>query len=145
MGVISYFKTPKHKQAATLPANAEKAQLDAATLTADRLELPDLNDTSTAALAEGINNLKCDIMADYLHQQQQQRRWIQDNSDQGVVLKRAKNSFACCPVSLRENDVGFLRAVEMLNVRVRFLMLIHCSNLTTAGCNHRSHTCDQAV
>ena len=109
MGLVSYFKPKGKKEEVPAPA---PAAVDVA--------VPHGAVGFDDALADQMNNLKCDIMADYLHQQQQQRRWISNEADEGVVLKKSKHSYSCCPSTLANNDAGFMKAIEMLNVRVSF-------------------------
>lgn len=106
MGLISYFK-PKGEKAT---AAAEAAPAD--------ISLPAVDSALEDQLTEQMNNLKCDIMADYLHQQQLQRRWQTGGLDEGVVLKKSRNSYSCCPSELSESPAGFQKMIEQLNVRV---------------------------
>lgn len=106
MGLISYFKPKGQKIDAPVAAPA------------DVVVSP--HDTSLEdELTEQMNNLKCDIMADYLHQQQLQRRWMTTGVDEGVMLKKSKHSYACCPAELSQEEAGFYQMVKLLNVRVR--------------------------
>jgi hypothetical protein len=42
--------------------------------------------------------------------------------DEGVVLKKSRGIYTCSPISLAEDETGFFRAVQMLNVKVRWPM-----------------------
>lgn len=64
-----------------------------------------------------VNNLKCDVMVNWLYQQQMERLWTTGVPDEGVVLKKARESYTACPEDLQENQNGFYNAVEKLNVR----------------------------
>jgi len=66
-----------------------------------------------------MNDMKCDVMANYLHQQQQERMWTAEAEDEGVVLKKSRGQYTCCPSDLADNPYGFAKAIEMLNVKVR--------------------------
>ena len=70
------------------------------------------------ASATDLTDMKCDLMVNYLRQQQEERLWAGQNADNGVVLKQARNQYACCPTSLGERDDGFFNSVRLLNVRV---------------------------
>lgn len=65
-----------------------------------------------------LHDLKCDVMVNYLHQQQQERLWTMHGEDEGVVLKKSRGEYTCCPADLNDVQDGLARAVETLNVRV---------------------------
>jgi hypothetical protein len=78
--------------------------------------------------------LKCDVMVNWLHHQQEERRWTRGGPGEGVVLKRARGAYVSAPEGLAQEDEvgeemvvgevdgadgrGFLAAVRGLNVRV---------------------------
>ncbi|WPH01751.1 Hypothetical protein R9X50_00460300 [Acrodontium crateriforme] len=66
---------------------------------------------------EDINEIKCDVMVNWLYQQQMERLWTAGGHDEGVVLKKSRSSYTCCPADIIEEPYGFLKAVETLNVR----------------------------
>jgi len=66
-----------------------------------------------------LHDLKCDVMVNYLHQQQQERLWTMHGEDEGVVLKKSRGEYACCPADLADVQDGLLKAIEVLNVKVR--------------------------
>jgi hypothetical protein len=68
--------------------------------------------------AQQLVDIKAEIMASRLHQQQRERMWMDCGYDQGVVLKKAKGDYACCPSDLRIHENGLCDAVKKLNVRV---------------------------
>lgn len=65
-----------------------------------------------------MNDVKCDVMVNYLHQQQEERFWTSRSVEEGVVLKKSRGVYTCCPAELADRRNGFLEAVEQLNVRV---------------------------
>lgn len=65
-----------------------------------------------------MNDLKCDVMVNWLYQQQMERLWTAGGIDEGVVLKKARGAYTCCPADITEEPYGFFKAVETLNVRV---------------------------
>jgi hypothetical protein len=78
------------------------------------------NSFITGGTGEETNDSRCELMVSWLHQQQMEKIWSgSDAIDEGVVLKKAKGDYACCPESLHNEPEGFRRAVELLNVRVR--------------------------
>lgn len=68
---------------------------------------------------EEINEIKCDVMVNWLYQQQMERLWTAGGVDEGVVLKKSRGAYTCCPADITEEPYGFFKAVETLNVRVR--------------------------
>ena len=70
-----------------------------------------------------MSDSKCELMVSWLHQQQMEKIWSDSDAiDEGVVLKKSKGDYACCPESLHHEPEGFRKAVELLNVRVGFLL-----------------------
>lgn len=69
--------------------------------------------------SQDIVDIKCDVMVNYLHKQQQEHIWSTlQGDDEGVVLKKSRGRYTCCPATLAEHPNGFMKAVEALNVRV---------------------------
>lgn len=68
---------------------------------------------------EEINEIKCDVMVNWLYQQQMERLWTAGGVDEGVVLKKSRGAYTCCPADITEEPYGLFKAVETLNVRVR--------------------------
>ena len=56
-------------------------------------------------------------MVTYLHQQQLIRLWASEQLEEGVVLKRGKEDFICCPPDLANAEGGYFDAVRALNVK----------------------------
>lgn len=71
--------------------------------------------------AEDINEIKCDVMVNWLYQQQMERLWTAGGMDEGVVLKKNRGAYTCCPGDIAEEPYGFFRAIETLNVRVSLI------------------------
>jgi hypothetical protein len=65
-----------------------------------------------------ILDIKADMMVNWLHQQQVERLWSRALPGEGVVLKKARDSFSCSPSSLRNEKNGFYDNVVAMNVRV---------------------------
>ncbi|KAK3112694.1 hypothetical protein LTR53_010749 [Teratosphaeriaceae sp. CCFEE 6253] len=64
-----------------------------------------------------INELKCDVMVNWLYQQQMERLWTAGGHDEGVMLKKSRAAYTCCPSDLVEEPFGFYKSVADLNVR----------------------------
>jgi hypothetical protein len=73
-----------------------------------------------------------DIMCNWLHQQQVEKMWSTNAEEEGVMLKRAKGDYTCCPEDLRSNPEGFFEAVLNLNVKVSDCSGLHNSSSLTA-------------
>lgn len=68
---------------------------------------------------QDIVDLKCDVMVNHLYKKQQERIWSTPNAeDEGVVLKKSRGRYTCCPATLADGPNGFVKAIEALNVRV---------------------------
>lgn len=73
---------------------------------------------------DDLRDIKCDVMANWLYQQQMETLWTAGAPDEGVVLKKTRGSYTCCPADLVEEPYGFYRAIETLNVRVSIVTII---------------------
>lgn len=67
-----------------------------------------------------LMEIKCDVMVNWLYQQQMERLWTAGGHDEGIMLKKLRGSYACCPADLVDEPYGFFKAIETLNVRVSF-------------------------
>jgi hypothetical protein len=65
-----------------------------------------------------MNELKCDVMVNWMYQQQMERLWTAGGHDEGVMLKRGRGQYTCCPSDISDEQYGFFKNVEMLNVKV---------------------------
>lgn len=68
--------------------------------------------------AGDINEIKCDVMVNWLYQQQMERLWTAGGIDEGVILKKSRAQYTCCPADIADEPYGFFKAIETLNVRV---------------------------
>lgn len=68
--------------------------------------------------AAEILDIKCDMMVNNLYQQQMELLWTAGGHDEGILLKKSRGKYACCPSDLETEPIGFFKAVETLNVRV---------------------------
>jgi hypothetical protein len=65
-----------------------------------------------------IMDMKADVMTNWLYQRQQERIWIFDGWDEGVLLKKARDDYVCCPENLAQHRNGFYDSIKKLNVKV---------------------------
>ncbi|KJY01756.1 glycosyltransferase family 2 protein [Zymoseptoria brevis] len=129
MGLLSYIRPDKAKKEEPAPVVDEKPQ---AVTPASHSASPSTSGHSSgswsrpSSIAPGdgfrgsqdMNDLKCDVMVNWLYQQQMERLWTSGGIDEGVVLKKSKAAYTCCPADITEESNGFFKAVETLNVRV---------------------------
>ncbi|KAH0373699.1 hypothetical protein KCU65_g253, partial [Aureobasidium melanogenum] len=66
---------------------------------------------------EEILDIKCDMMVNNLYQKQMELLWTAGGHDEGILLKKSRGKYACCPSDLESEPYGFFKAVETLNVR----------------------------
>ncbi|MCJ1395005.1 hypothetical protein MMC18_007886 [Xylographa bjoerkii] len=67
---------------------------------------------------DDITDIKCDVMVNWLHQQQLERLWTSGGSGEGVVLKKSRDTYVACPGDLSNVRDHLFDAVQRLNVRV---------------------------
>jgi hypothetical protein len=65
-----------------------------------------------------IVEIKSDVMVNWLYAQQVENLWNQGTFGEGIVLKKTRDSYTCCPKELRHERNGLFDAVAQLNVRV---------------------------
>ncbi len=65
-----------------------------------------------------VDEIKHEVMVNYLHQQQCGHMWVADGSGQleGVVLKKYRGEYLACPPELVHSEFGM--ACQALNVQV---------------------------
>ena len=68
--------------------------------------------------SQDLNDIKCDVMVNWLYQQQMERLWTAGGHDEGVVLKKSRGAYTCCPEDIINDPYGFVNAIQALNVRV---------------------------
>ncbi|KAI9711350.1 MAG: hypothetical protein M1812_007199 [Candelaria pacifica] len=67
--------------------------------------------------ADDVADIKADVMVNWLYQQQMEKLWTTGGRGEGVVLKKKKATYACCPRELEQDYAGLFDAVLKLNVR----------------------------
>jgi hypothetical protein len=86
-----------------------------------------------------INDMKTEIMCNYLHQQQLKKMWANGSREEGVLLKKSKDDYTCCPSDLQLQRNGLLDAVKKLNVRVCKYAQSCVANTNFPVCNDRQY------
>lgn len=66
-----------------------------------------------------LDDIKHEVMVNYLYQQQCSHLWVSDGSGEieGVLLRKAKNTYMACPPQL--GNSAFASSCAALNVQVR--------------------------
>jgi hypothetical protein len=97
--------------------------------------------------SDDLNEIKCDVMVNWLYQQQMERLWTAGGADEGVVLKKSRGQYTCCPADVVDEPYGFFKAIETLNVRVCIAQRSKILPMLTkfAGSNDCQHTSHQAL
>jgi len=83
---------------------------------------------------EGINDIKCDVMVNWLHSQQEEKLWTAGEYEEGVVLKKSRGTYTCAPADLSDEQDGLFHAVQELNVRVLQMETPECDTLANKMC-----------
>jgi hypothetical protein len=66
----------------------------------------------------GYQDVKCDVMAQWLHSKQEEKIWTSGEAGEGVLVKKSKGTYAYSPAELLNDGTGLYDAVSKLNVRV---------------------------
>jgi len=119
MGLLSYIK----------PKKAVKAPPPAVELALSETHVSARPASASSWLGDSIHSLKYEALASYIHRTQQERFWTSftggvDRLDQGVVVEKTRDEYACCPEYISTVPKRFAAAVAQLNVAVRVLRCI---------------------
>ena len=69
--------------------------------------------------AESASDVRAEVVCNYMYQRQLERGYATGLSPaEGVVLKKGKNDYTCCPPDLRQFQYGLYDMTMELNVRV---------------------------
>ena len=135
MGLGSYFKAKKPEEEAESPpyAVSEKqipAIIPQTDFDAMELQPPITRFASASSSRNSISNrshassnfledIKHEVMVNYLYQQQCSHLWVSDGSGEieGVLLRKSRNAYMACPPQLGSSP--FAAACAALNVQVR--------------------------
>jgi hypothetical protein len=82
---------------------------------------------SRSTQSEQVRDIKCDVLANWLHSKAEERLWTSGKTGQGVFVKKTKGSYACVPANLPDDGTGLYPAIVALNVRVRRMSTIQLS------------------
>lgn len=81
-------------------------------------------------IVDDMIDMKCEVMANWLQQQQTENSWSFGGPNEGVVLKRRAHDFIACPATLARHRNGYFDAIRQFNVKV---------SLQNASCSVNEH------
>ena len=130
MGFSNYFKAkkPEPNKPINKPQStgegvfSEKHGAGASAQNDFALQVPSPNFGSSRASVTSsmfIDDIKHEVMVNYLYQQQCSHLWVADGSGdvEGVLLRKSRGNYMACPPRLA--DSAFAMACATLNVQVR--------------------------
>lgn len=137
MGLKSYFKpnrAPPPQAAVPLPILSEKklvpveCGLAISAPTTTRPESSTTSLTPSSRTSTYIDEIKHEVIVNYLYQQQCSHLWVKDSSGQyeGVMLRKSRNNYLAYPPQLVDSPFGI--ACAALNCQVSHLARIEFSN-----------------
>ncbi len=65
-----------------------------------------------------IKNMKTEVMVEWLYKQQRLKLWASAAPEEGVVIKKGRGDYTCCPEELRYVKGGLFEQIVNMNVRV---------------------------
>lgn len=92
-----------------------------------------------------VSEIKSDVMVNYLHQQQLRKMWSHGGLEEGVLLKKSRNDYMCCPQDLSQVRGGIFDCVVKMNVRVCLFSIEKVRILSPVVCTDSQHENHQAV
>ncbi|ESZ96506.1 hypothetical protein SBOR_3128 [Sclerotinia borealis F-4128] len=68
-------------------------------------------------LEANVKTFKAGVAVSWLHQQQMEKMWITGGPGEGIILKKAKGDFTCCPDSLKTDPSRIFDHIVAMNVK----------------------------
>lgn len=65
-----------------------------------------------------LSDLRVDVICNWLHQKQMQRMWSIGEPDEGVMVRKTRNVYSCCPAALADHPHGLYSAVKEMKAKV---------------------------
>ncbi|KAI0387103.1 glycosyl transferase family group 2-domain-containing protein [Hypomontagnella monticulosa] len=83
---------------------------------------------------QSVADVKADVICSWMYQQQLERQYATGMlPGEGVVLKKSRNSYACCPPQLRDVPYGLYEMTMQLNVRCAMTVNTRVINVILAS------------
>lgn len=130
-------RSPLSRESSYQSSSRPSSQPSTPKTTRPRSQYPD-GDFRNSSMADLVE-LKTDIMCNWLQQQQAEKMWSSNGRGEGVMLKKARDEYMCCPNDLQAERGGLFDAVKRLNVKVGFSRTDHRPQLTLPVCNDRQY------
>jgi hypothetical protein len=119
-----YFKAGKADKPAHEPTNRDEtsATVPPSNLEHRRATLRPISGfvASSYCNEEDIVNMKTEVMAEWLYKQERLRLWASSGPEEGVILKKSRGEYTCCPEDLRYMRSGLFEQIVQMNIAVRF-------------------------
>lgn len=114
---ISHVRTPS---SGTLANGGETTPSPTAvSFISDARSVRSFNDNASDTRSLNPGDVRVDIMVKFLRQRQLEKMWSYNGqAEEGVILKRGKDDFACQPRDLLGVRDGFYDQITRLNVKV---------------------------
>src|SRR5438094_8392006 len=113
MGLKNYFKAPPPVEPSQTQEMTVEKSLMRTPAIGGSLEMPGLRTPSGLSSRDSfgpsssrssafIDDIKHEVMVNYLHQQQCSQMWVGDSTGEteGVVLRKSRNNYMACPPEL---------------------------------------------
>ncbi|KAL6705005.1 hypothetical protein ACN47E_007408 [Coniothyrium glycines] len=81
------------------------------------LQYPFLHGATSSAGSDTIRDVKCDILANWLHTKQEEKCWSMNNPGEGIMVKKSKGNYACVPQELMNDGTRLYPSIVEMNVR----------------------------
>jgi hypothetical protein len=72
---------------------------------------------------EALRDTQSIIMVYWLRQMQMEKLWSRGLRGEGVILKKGRDNFTCCPETLKDDSAEFYNQIVCMNVRVCLIFL----------------------
>ncbi|RYP78864.1 hypothetical protein DL771_000249 [Monosporascus sp. 5C6A] len=83
---------------------------------------------------DSVNDVRAEVVCNYMYQQQLERGYTTGVlPGEGVVLKKRKNDYTCCPADLRQHQYGLYDMSMELNVRCAITVNTRVINIIMAA------------
>jgi hypothetical protein len=100
--------------------------------------------TSPLSSRDDLDAVKCEVMVNWLHLKQQERRWIDSSGsvEEGVILKRSRSVYVCAPATLADSALeNYMRDLHVkvamtINTALIKILLRHNSNVSFIEIQH---------
>jgi len=85
-------------------------------------------------------DMRTNVMCNWLFQQQLEKQWIVDKTTEGIIMKKTRDDFVCCPRELPTTSRELFDAVKRLNVKVRLPNAVIAKSTDSRQCTMTVNT-----